>query len=78
VGPTGVWVIETKSYRGRVEVYGDRLELNDQPRDRIIDQVYKEAVAVQIALGDRRSSLGVAATPVLCLHRAKLGWAGSR
>lgn len=74
VGPTGVFVIETKSYRGRVEVYGDRLEINDQPRDRIIDQVYKEAVAVQIALGDRLSSLGLTVTPVLCLHRAKLGW----
>lgn len=74
VGPTGVWVIETKSYRGRVELYGDRLEINDQPRDRIIDQVYKEAVAVQIALGDRLSSLGMTVTPVLCLHRAKLGW----
>lgn len=24
VGPTGVWVIETKSYRGGVDVYGDR------------------------------------------------------
>ncbi len=34
VGPTGVWVVETKSYRGRVEVYCDRLEVNDQPRDR--------------------------------------------
>jgi hypothetical protein len=29
---------------------------------------------VQIALGDRLSSLGVTVTPVLCLHRAKLGW----
>ncbi len=74
IGPTGVWVIETKSYRGRVEVYGDRLEVNDQQRDRIVDQVYKEAVAVQIALGDRLTQLGVTVIPVLCLHRAKLGW----
>lgn len=74
VGPTGVWVIETKTYRGGVEVYGDRLEINGQPRDRIIDQVYKKAVAVQIALGERLSSLGLTVTPVLCLHRAKLGW----
>ena len=57
-----------------MEVYGDRLEINDQPRDRIIDQVYTEAVAVQIALGERLSSLGLTVTPVLCLHRAKLGW----
>lgn len=74
IGPTGVWIIETKSYRGRVEVYGDRLEVNDQPRDRIVDQVYKEAVALQVALGAALSSLGVTVSPVLCLHRAKLGW----
>ena len=74
LGPTGVWVIETKSYRGSVEIYGDRLEINGQRRDRIVDQVYKEAIAVQIALGDRLSSLGLTVTPVLCLHRAKLGW----
>jgi hypothetical protein len=74
VGPTGVWVIETKSYRGGVAVYGDRLEVNGHPRDRIVDQVYKEAVAVQIALGDRLSKLGVTVVPVLCFHRAKLGW----
>lgn len=74
VGPTGVWVIETKSYRGRVEVLGDRLEVNGQPRDRMVDQVYKEAVAVQIALGDRLTELGATVVPVLCLHRAKLGW----
>lgn len=74
IGPTGVWVIETKSYRGSVEVYGDRLEVNGQPRDRIVDQVYREAIALQIALGDRLRSLGLTVTPVLCLHRAKLGW----
>jgi hypothetical protein len=74
VGPTGVWVVETKSYRGGVEVFGDRLEVNGQPRDRIVDQVYKEAVSVQIALGDRLTMVGVTVTPVLCLHRAKLGW----
>jgi hypothetical protein len=74
IGPTGVWVIETKSYRGGVEVYGDRLEVNGQPRDKIVDQVYKEAVALQIALGDRLSSIGITVSPVLCLHRAKLGW----
>jgi hypothetical protein len=74
IGPTGVWVIETKSYRGGVEVYGDRLEVNGQRRDRAVDQVYKEAVAVQIALGDRLTSLAVTVVPVLCFHRAKLGW----
>ncbi|MEX0789259.1 MAG: nuclease-related domain-containing protein [Actinomycetota bacterium] len=74
IGPTGVWVIETKSYRGRVEVHGDRLEVNGQRRDGTVDQVYKEAIAVQIALGDRLSSLAVTVVPVLCFHRAKLGW----
>ncbi len=29
---------------------------------------------MQIALGERLSSLGLTVTPVLCLHRAKLGW----
>jgi hypothetical protein len=74
VGPTGVWVIETKNYRGGVEVFGDRLEVKGLPRDAMVDQVYKEAVAVQIALGERLAELGMTVTPVLCMPRAKLGW----
>jgi hypothetical protein len=74
IGPTGVWVIETKSYRGEVAILGDRLEINDRPSDKIVDQVYRESVAVQIALGDRLTSRGITVAPVLCLHRAKLGW----
>ena len=74
IGRSGVWVVETKSLKGSVELTNDRLFVNGQARDKIIDQVYREATATQIALGDALKPLGVTATPVLCLHRARLPW----
>ena len=39
-----------------------------------MDQVYREAVAVQIALAAKRPDLGISVTPVICLHRGELPW----
>jgi hypothetical protein len=72
IGPTGVWVIETKSWTGKVEVDGRELLVRGHPRDKAVDQVFREATAVQIALGEALSRLGVTVTPVLCLHRARM------
>jgi hypothetical protein len=72
IGPTGVWAIETKSWTGKVEIDGNQLMVRGHPRDKAVDQVFREATAVQIALGEALSPLGVTVTPVLCLHRARM------
>jgi hypothetical protein len=63
VGPGGVWVIETKAWRGRVVVGADRLRRNGTPADRVYEQVWRQARAVSEAAG-------VEARPVLCLTAA--------
>lgn len=71
IGPSGVWIIETKRLTGSVEILNERLRVNDQPRDKLVEQVYRQAVEVQIALGG--ASVGAPTVrPVLCIHRAKL------
>jgi hypothetical protein len=55
-----------------VEIDGNQLTVRGHPRDKAVDQVFREATAVQIALGDALSRLGVTVTPVLCLHRARM------
>ena len=71
IGPSGVWIIETKRLSGRVEILNERLWVRDQVRDNLVEQVYRQAVEVQIALGG--ASVGAPTVrPVLCIHRAKL------
>ena len=72
IGPSGIWAIETKSWTGKVEIDGDELMVRGHPRDKAVDQVFREATAVQIALGEAATRLGLTVTPVLCLHRARM------
>jgi hypothetical protein len=72
IGPSGVWLIETKSLKGEVDIVADSLTVAGQSRDKIIDQVYRQATAVQIALRDALGPLGVTVAPILCIHRARL------
>ena len=74
IGPTGVWAIETKSLSGKVEIHGDSLTIGGRRQDKIVDQVYREATAAQIALGEWLTPLGLTVTPVICLHRGELPW----
>jgi hypothetical protein len=72
IGPSGIWAIETKSLKGKVEIDGDSLKVGGYRQDKIVDQVYREAVAVQVALGDVLSRTGTQVKPVVCLHRGEL------
>jgi hypothetical protein len=72
IGPSGVWAIETKSWTGKVEIDGDELLVSGHRRDKAVDQVFREATAVQIALGEAAMRLGLTVTPVLCLYRARM------
>jgi hypothetical protein len=64
IGPTGVWVVETKSYEGALRVRGGELWIGGRRRPGFVDQARREAAAVAETLE------GVAVTPLLCVHRA--------
>lgn len=72
IGPTGVWAVETKSLSGKVVTDGNSLRIGGRRQDKIIDQVYREAVAIQVAFGTQLPELAVPVTPVVCLHRGEL------
>lgn len=74
IGPTGVWTIETKNLTGKVEIDGDSLRIRGYRQDKIVDQVVREAAAVQVALREPLAGHGLSVTPVICLHRAELPW----
>ena len=64
IGPTGVWVIETKSYAGELRVRGGELWIGGRRKTAFVDQVQGQADAVSQALD------GEAVTPLICVHRA--------
>ena len=65
VGPTGVFVVETKSWSGAVRVKDGTIRVAGR-RSAVIDQVAREADAVAVALP------GTQVTPIVCVHRADL------
>lgn len=66
VGPTGIFIVETKNWSGRLEVHGDRLFVGEHDRTWAVAQLYREALAVQLALGDELTAHRVTVTPILC------------
>lgn len=74
IGPSGVWAIETKRLSGKVVIDGSHLSIGGGRQDKIVDQVFREAAAVQIALRDQLDPLGMTVVPVICLHDAELPW----
>jgi hypothetical protein len=66
IGPSGVFVVETKSYAGAVQVKRGELLVAGRRRTEIIDQVWREASVVGDILPD------VEVTPLVCIHRADL------
>jgi Nuclease-related domain len=66
IGPTGVFPIETKNWSGKVEVRNDRLFVGDHDRTWVVQQVYREALAVQVALGEELTKERITVTPVIC------------
>ena len=66
IGPTGVFPIETKNWKGKVQVKFDRLLVGDNDRSWVVAQVYRQSLAVQVALGELLTAHRVTVTPVLC------------
>jgi hypothetical protein len=70
IGPTGVFVVETKHYRGRVERRGPELWVNGRQKTAFLDQVERQVTAI-------RSALGVEdVTGVICIVGADLPRSG--
>ena len=73
IGPPGVFVVESKLYKGKVTVKGGELLVNGR-RKPIIEQAHREAAVVQSALGAELARLGIDVWPLLCIHGADLPW----
>jgi hypothetical protein len=73
IGPTGVFVVETKNIRGKVRIDGETVRI-DGRRVEILAEVRREVDAVVSVLGPflREKRVGIAA--VVCAHRAELPW----
>lgn len=65
VGPTGVFVVETRTWAGAVRVRNGAIRVAGR-RAEVIDRVAREADAVAVALP------GTQVMPVVCVHRADL------
>ncbi len=79
IGPTGVFVVETKNIAGSLRVRGSDVVIAGR-RIGVVDEVKRELDAVSNALGPTLSARGLSVEPVICAHRADLPWfsSGSR
>lgn len=74
IGSGGVFVIETKNYKGKLEIRGDQIFVAGRNRTPILEQTWREAVAVQGVLAEQLSDYGFDVTPLLCIHGAEFPW----
>jgi hypothetical protein len=66
IGETGVFAIETKNWTGKLEVRNQKLFIGESDRTWAIEQLYREAIAIQIALGEILNRERITITPILC------------
>jgi hypothetical protein len=74
IGPPGIYVIETKSYSGSLQIRGGEVFVAGRRKNGWIDEVNREAEAVRRALADEVAAHGWTVTGIICLHRADLPW----
>jgi Nuclease-related domain len=73
VGPTGVYVIDSKRYRGHLHYTGGQLWHGRRALDRTLATLVWEATQVAETLG---FGPDLHVYPVLCVHRARRSWLG--
>jgi Nuclease-related domain len=71
VGPTGVFVIDSKRYRGHLRYIGGQLWHGGRTLDRTLQTLWWEATEVAETLG---FGPDLHVYPVLCVHLARLPW----
>jgi hypothetical protein len=74
IGPPGIYVVETKSLGGSLQIRDDEVFVSGRRRTKMIDEVKREALAVQTALADEIAAHGRTVSPIICVHRADLPW----
>jgi hypothetical protein len=72
IGPPGIFVVETKSLGGALQIRDNEVFVAGRRRTKMIDEVKREALAVQTALAKELAARGWMVTPVICVHRADL------
>ena len=78
IGPPGVFVVETKSFGGRLNVRGNEVYVAGRRRTGMIEEVKREALATQVAIASELETIGLPVVPVICVHRADLPWLGAQ
>ncbi|MGI8686627.1 MAG: nuclease-related domain-containing protein [Acidimicrobiales bacterium] len=76
IGPTGIYVVETKHYAGRVVISGEDARCNGRSIEKTVDQVWRQVAAVEFALGEMLATLGLRVRPVVCVQGATVTLAG--
>jgi len=72
IGPPGIYVVETKSLGGSLQIRDNDVFVAGRRRTKMIDEVKREALAVESALADEIAAHGRTVSPVICVHRADL------
>jgi hypothetical protein len=78
IGPPGIFVVETKSYSGSLQIRGDEVFVAGRRKNAWVDEVGREAAAVVGVLAEELAAHGWTVTPVIVVHRADLPWFKSR
>src|SRR6266516_248023 len=74
LGPTGIWGVGSKRYRGALRLDGvGRLWHGDHSLDRVLSTLWWEVKQVTTTLGTGDE---VPVRPALCIHGARLPWLG--
>jgi len=73
IGPTGVFVVETKNVKGNVRIDGGTVRMGGR-RVAVIDEVDREVRQVESVLAPRLDLLGVRVEGLVVVHRADLPW----
>jgi ssDNA-binding Zn-finger/Zn-ribbon topoisomerase 1 len=71
IGPTGVFVVETKNVAGDFRVRGDDVRIGGR-RVAVVDEVRREVDATWNAVAPVLAPKGLRVVPVVCAHRADL------
>lgn len=71
IGPTGVFVVETKNVAGDFRLSGDDVRIGGR-RVALVDEVRREVDATWSAVAPVLAPRGLRVVPVVCAHRANL------
>lgn len=71
IGPTGVFVVETKNVAGDFRLSGDDVRIGGR-RVALVDEVRREVDATWNAVAPILAPRGLRVVPVVCAHRANL------